>query len=145
MRVARAVATAAGQLVESPAADSPRRLLEARVDLKLAVPRVAPPPSPYMATSWAYTKLLRKRERKRERDRKREEEARERERVKKKRETIIITACPARVDHARDLAAGTRRHDWSLLQKQSTKAKRFTLTKLKWKYLFISRSNQKKK
>ncbi|EFN73285.1 hypothetical protein EAG_16364 [Camponotus floridanus] len=44
------VATAAGQLVESPAADSPSRLLEARVDLKLAVPRVAPPPSPYMAT-----------------------------------------------------------------------------------------------
>jgi len=32
-----------------------------------------------------------------------------REREERKRETIIIAACSARVDHARDLAAGTCR------------------------------------
>lgn len=37
------------------------------VDLKLAVPDMAPPPSPYMATLRAYTRLLRRRERYRER------------------------------------------------------------------------------
>lgn len=55
------------------------------------------------------------------------EEERKRKRecvcVWKKRETIIIAACSARVDHARDLAAGTRRRmAQSLLQKQSAKA-----------------------
>jgi len=56
---------------------------------------MAPPPSPYMATSRAYSATSKKRESEKKRE--------------KKRETIIIAACPARVDHARDLAAGTRR------------------------------------
>jgi len=59
-----------------------------------------------------YSKKEREREReKRERERgeKRDKKGKERERLKGKRETIIIAAWPARVDHARDLAAGTRR------------------------------------